>query len=241
MNRIVFGCPYDQTILKECRGYLKTLAHWDISLKDKCVLDLGAHRGFFTNLAFQEGAKEIVAVEPAPSNLKFLRKNGAGATILQGAVIGWEDRSIPLMASKNMRQESQYHVVRHTYAQKEVGTVPAYHLSELLKKLKAKSRSVIVKMDIQGAEWSIWGKEIIPSSIAVMFGEIHYYGRFKLEDNIRSPKPLLDKKWTDSVLNKLTTQGFKLYFRRGQDWEATPPFHKPKYWLQDFIFIRRSK
>ena len=67
---------------KELLAYLLTEHQWMAELNpDKVVrvgdtvIDCGAHVGVFAHLAFERGARRVVAVEPEPVNLECLRRN----------------------------------------------------------------------------------------------------------------------------------------------------------------------
>src|SRR5208283_2488621 len=44
-------------------------------IKDKTVIDIGAHIGSFTRLALRMGAKKVIAVEASPMNYEYLIRN----------------------------------------------------------------------------------------------------------------------------------------------------------------------
>ena len=128
------------------------------------VLDLGANIGLFAAYALGElGAKEIVAVEPDPDNLRVLRQfvseNRAPVRIIEGCAgtspgeIGFEGG-----AAANSRVAE-----RDCDATTCVPVVDVFSLGSF----------DLVKMDIEGSEWTLLADERFPSLGPVVVMEWH--------------------------------------------------------------------
>ena len=82
------GVKNDLAVFKEVAQYSI------IDVAGKHVLDIGAHIGCYSVLAYQLGAKSVTAVEPDPRNLKLLKLNCKmnipkdRYKILEGAAVG---------------------------------------------------------------------------------------------------------------------------------------------------------
>lgn len=224
---------YDDYIIKEVRGYQKLLDAFDISLRGKRVLDLGAHKGFFSRDALDAGAKEVVAIEPYSRNYAVLEKNAPEAKLLRGACIGWDAFRLELNRSSRMKSDAAFSVVRKkTKARKYVDTVKAWNFYDIAKRFKIQ----IVKMDFQGGEWGVFLKPI-PKSVKVFFGEIHYGGNYAIDEDRWLCSPLKDKTSTRLILQGLINQGFKLNFWRNGKWQKQPPYGMRDR-FQDVVFLR---
>lgn len=228
------GDEYDIEILAEVRGYFRMLEDFSLSLKGSVVLDVGAHRGFFSRLALDAGARIVVAIEPEVGNFRILKKNAPEAICLEGALIGWREEKVPLTISKVAKHTTQCSVVRRRDGRAVIlGWVKAFYFSDVLRTY----RPNVIKLDCQGAEWSFF-QTPLPKYVKFLFGEIHYSGRFLLnkEERMKS-SPLKSKAATEGLLEILHSE-FDTYFKRGGRWHKSLPY-KSAMWHQDFVFVRR--
>lgn len=115
------------------------------------VIDGGAHIGVFSRFAFRRGAQKVVAVDPDPRNLEYLRRNFAeelreGRFILVQKAL-W-DRVGPLKLSLDPLS------ARNRVFEPEGGSensVPGTTIDELVKEYGLHTVDFI-KLDIEGAE-----------------------------------------------------------------------------------------
>lgn len=63
---------YDEYVMKEI---IKSYSMLDV--KDKVVIDIGANIGCFSRWAVENGAKEVIAIEPEINNFNILKRNSS--------------------------------------------------------------------------------------------------------------------------------------------------------------------
>jgi FkbM family methyltransferase len=117
------------------------------------VLDCGANVGVFTREAVSQGARLVVAIEPAPVNIECLRRNLAGE-ISSGRVILYEkgvwDREEMLRLREDESTPAMDGFVKKEDT-REGPLLPLTTIDNLVGELKL-DRVDFVKMDIEGAE-----------------------------------------------------------------------------------------
>ncbi len=118
------------------------------------VLDCGANVGVYTRKALEQGARLVVAIEPAPENVNCLRKTFE-EEIRAGRVIvypkGVWDRDAELVL-RTYGPQSGGDSVALNFPHSQAGpTVQLTTIDELTSELKLQSVDFI-KMDIEGAE-----------------------------------------------------------------------------------------
>jgi FkbM family methyltransferase len=118
------------------------------------VLDCGANVGVYTRLALNNGAKLVVAIEPAPENIECLRRNfkpeiAAGRVILyEKGVWDKEDMLVMRVDPRNSAADS---FVMPLHGAVETKQLPLTTIDKLVAELKLE-RVDFIKMDIEGAE-----------------------------------------------------------------------------------------
>lgn len=118
------------------------------------VLDCGAHVGVFTREALHQGARLVVAIEPAPENLVCLRRNfeseiAAGRVIVADAGVWDKEETLPLrVQDENSAADS---VALRYNPSREGPQVRLTTIDRLAGELKL-DRVDFIKMDIEGAE-----------------------------------------------------------------------------------------
>jgi FkbM family methyltransferase len=133
----------------------------EVHLRDKVVVDLGAHKGYFAAYALMGGAKAVFSYEPEPTNFACLcrfaetaRLRGKIIEVIQAAA-GAADGELTLYTS--------YESWRHTTiaGQSEVSggklQVPCNSLSSILANVQKRfpEEPIILKVDAEGAECAI--------------------------------------------------------------------------------------
>jgi FkbM family methyltransferase len=118
------------------------------------VIDCGAHVGVFTRAALQRGAKQVIAVEPAPENIESLKRNFS-PEIKAGRVIiypkGVWDRD-DILRIKTYPGNSARDSFVADWQKSHLGTaVPLTTIDKLVSELNLE-RIDFIKMDIEGAE-----------------------------------------------------------------------------------------
>lgn len=126
------------------------------------VIDLGANCGYFTVISAEVLSANItLAVEPAPDNASILATNlelnGLGGTtrLLQAAVTSDpEHTSVDLHLSSDPRLNSLEFGGRRGEIVKTI-TVPGRSLSSIVAEVPRQHRITLLKVDIEGSEWSV--------------------------------------------------------------------------------------
>ncbi|MFN0167406.1 MAG: FkbM family methyltransferase [Bryobacteraceae bacterium] len=118
------------------------------------VLDCGANVGVFTRLALKQGARVVVAIEPAPENIVTLKRNFAGE-IAAGRVIVYEkgvwDKDDVLVLQVDPHNSAADSFLIHREGGVEGAKVPLTTIDKMVAELKL-DRVDYIKMDIEGAE-----------------------------------------------------------------------------------------
>jgi len=117
------------------------------------VLDCGANVGVFTRRALDDGARLVVAIEPAPDNIECLRRNFAqevasGKVIIYPKGVWDKDDELQLRTSTLTGGDS---VALHYPGSSAGPLVPLTTIDKLVGELKL-DRVDFIKMDIEGAE-----------------------------------------------------------------------------------------
>jgi FkbM family methyltransferase len=136
----------------------------EIAFQGACVLDLGAHKGYFAAFALNHGAARVVSFEPEAENFRRL------ASAAQG-VPGWTVRREAVAGESGVRtlrlKEAWSHSLvgsAPTAATASAGidggnsiTVPVVGFAEILsaydgQRVAACGQRLVLKLDIEGAE-----------------------------------------------------------------------------------------
>jgi FkbM family methyltransferase len=125
---------------------------WGVGLGD-IVLDCGAHIGVYTRKALADGARLVVAVEPAPENVACLRRNLA-SEIASGKVIvvakGVWDRQGALTLFANEPGGAGSSFVVEEEGTPRLKAIPVTTIDRLVEDLKL-PKVDFIKADIKGA------------------------------------------------------------------------------------------
>ena len=118
------------------------------------VLDCGANVGVFTREALKNGARLVVAIEPAPENIECLRRNfkqeiAAGRVILYEKGV-WDKDDMLIMRVDPRNSAADSFVIQREGAV-ETNQLPLTTIDKLVAELKL-DRVDYIKMDIEGAE-----------------------------------------------------------------------------------------
>lgn len=118
------------------------------------VLDCGANVGVFTRVSLNNGARMVVAIEPAPENIEALKRNFA-REIAAGRVIVYEkgvwDKDDWLTLQIDPHNSAADSFLIHREGGREGARVPLTTIDKMVKELGLDTVSFI-KMDIEGAE-----------------------------------------------------------------------------------------
>jgi FkbM family methyltransferase len=118
------------------------------------VLDCGANVGVTVRVWLAAGAKQVVAIEPAPENLECLRRNfkdeiAAGRVLVYPKGVWDRDEIMPMQIDPNNSAADSFLIRREGGT--EVRGIPLTTIDKLVAELKLE-RVDFIKMDIEGAE-----------------------------------------------------------------------------------------
>jgi FkbM family methyltransferase len=130
----------------------------EVNLKDRIVLDIGAHKGYFAAYALAAGAKAVVCYEPEPTNFYCLshfaesaQRRGMAIRVVQAAVSDKEGE-LPFYTSS----ESWSHSLFHYEGQGCLQTirVRVASLSAVIADARQAfpAEQIVLKVDAEGAE-----------------------------------------------------------------------------------------
>jgi FkbM family methyltransferase len=125
---------------------------WGIRMGD-VVLDCGANIGVYTREALDEGASQVIAIEPAPVNVECLRRNFAREIeekrVVVAAVGVWDkDDVLPLYEDPDNSGADSFIIRAAT--DRITTNIPLTSIDKLSKQLRL-PRVNYIKMDIKGA------------------------------------------------------------------------------------------
>jgi FkbM family methyltransferase len=118
------------------------------------VLDCGANVGVTVRVWLAAGAKQVVAIEPAPENIECLRRNfkdeiAAGHVIIYPKGVWDKDDIMPMQIDPSNSAADSFLI--HRQGGTEVRGIPLTTIDKLVAELKLE-RVDFIKMDIEGAE-----------------------------------------------------------------------------------------
>lgn len=118
------------------------------------VLDCGANVGVYAREALAEGAKLVIAIEPAPENLECLRRNlatevAAGRVIIYEKGVWDKDDFLTIRVSPDNPAADSFVITQK--GSHEGVRLPLTTIDKLVEELKLE-RVDYIKMDIEGAE-----------------------------------------------------------------------------------------
>jgi FkbM family methyltransferase len=186
----------DRRVVSEARRLYRDIP----AIHGAKVLDLGAHIGEATKSFVAQGAAWVTSVEAYPGSFRLLRESVAGLPVTPiNAAVGPSEGTATLYY--NERSPSCNRTTRPRRGGSEV-VVPMRPLPALLEE----SRASVIKMDIEGAEYSLLDDlYALPEAVRVLVAEVHFdHQRTRAEG--------------EALINSWHLQGFRLY--RGQRWTA---------------------
>jgi FkbM family methyltransferase len=132
-----------------------------VRLRDKIVLDLGAHKGYFAAYAFMAGAKAVFSYEPEPTNFACLcrfaetaRLRGKTIEVIQAAAAAGDGELTLYTSSESWRHTT-------IAGQSDVSSgqlqVPCNSLSSILADVRKRfpEDPIVLKVDAEGAECAV--------------------------------------------------------------------------------------
>ena len=158
----------DKDMIKESIvNYIKD----SVDYQDKVCLDLGTNIGSFVKIALDHGAKFVYGVECDPRNYAIASRNFESelrANIVFAAASGLEEETLKIYKSNSKSNHSSTSILKRRGTFTEYDEVKNFHIKTLLNE----TQPDIVKIDIEGAEYSIID-DVIEYRPDVLFIELH--------------------------------------------------------------------
>lgn len=201
---------------------------WEINFHDEyteleirpgdTVLDLGAHIGGFTRWALQQGAAQVIAVEPHPESFALLMRNTTGYPVV--ALHGMVGTDVVYGGGNPMNVGM---VKRRGFHRIDA---PEYDLDLLLRN----RRPDIVKMDIEGAEWGLLDRNPRLDPARELALEIHFHAVRGRQDLQRKVLGELGEVWEGYLPQPRSVPGDGTYPKYSNDsWPASMVLKKRHY------------
>lgn len=180
-NEFVYAEMYDWNVYQANRE----------DLLNKNVLDVGGHFGMFTTVAFDHGAKQIIALEPNPVNFATFLNNTKDMPNVKGINVACTAKTGEVVKIS----------IDGVFSQLDKGDTPVttISLADALNLFPAEEQ-VVLKMDVEGAEHLIipGTDKAVFSRVSDIFIEIH-------DELISGPGNTID-----SLLNYICNLGYDM-------------------------------
>lgn len=174
-------------------------------LSKDVVLDIGAHIGAFSTL-IAGLCERVIAVEPEPENFVLLLNNVPSyVKVISGAVVGErvKTQTVKLYTSAG---NTGTHRIAPTRGRNSMEVV-AIPFVPLVNEYAVS----YVKIDCEGAEYSILGGDI-PCSVRAIVGEVHMTSPYRYEHAV-------------DLMSHLEEWGFTVSFQKNKNKAWTRYFH----------------
>mgnify|MGYP000129572856 CR=1 FL=1 len=123
------------------------IKEYDVDVKGKVVLDVGAYHGDSVLLWLWKGAQQVIAVEPVPEHFEALRESTRGFPVI--AIKAAVGMPIPKLPSRYVGLSG--YGIKHAQEAQGWLEVPILELTSLVKQYKP----MVVKIDCEGCEHAI--------------------------------------------------------------------------------------
>lgn len=154
----------------DSRAYGEVKDYHLLDVKDKIVLDIGAHVGFSVNYFLEQGAKGIYAFEADPETFKVLEENFGSnpkCMLVNEAVTGYGGASITFYRKKNTR-DGTIHAPKNSGVGVTELTVASRNFRDILLALSPS----VLKIDCEGAEHT-FNFSNLPACVEYIAMELH--------------------------------------------------------------------
>lgn len=180
---IKYSEPTDEYIINQTLNEYNCIANFISGAK---VLDIGAHIGCFSKMAFLLGASQVISVEPNPVSAAHLRKNmeefADRSTVIEAAAVGWGDTPVKLRWLNTTWRSRPPRDERTQWRGRDYQFAVAKTV--LFKDLLDKYEPNVIKMDCEGAEYEMLESiETMPECVNTFTAEWHnhtsnFYDRY---------------------------------------------------------------
>lgn len=132
--------------------------------KGEIWLDLGAHIGTFTLYAYALGVKKVICFEGNEDNYQILRKNCPDAEIHKQFFTASKELSLPVFRPRKASDFYRFTIIKN---KRFDGFVDNFYAGDFKEKIDG------IKMDIEGAEFELIDKRLLPASKKLVL-EYHF-------------------------------------------------------------------
>lgn len=147
---------------------------FEIGFNPESIIDAGAYTGVSAVYFHQRYPEaKIIAVEPEKSNFDLLVRNTKPYKNIFCVNAGVYGEDVPLVISDRAAEKYAFRVERSTYVRE---SVPGFTIETLMKEFQL-SNIDILKMDIEGAEYSVFthDTEAWLAGVRVLIAELHEF------------------------------------------------------------------
>lgn len=135
--------------------HAETAKHVSLPISGDVVIDVGAHVGVFAKKALENGASQVIAMEPDPLNLECLRRN-LGGEIRSGRVVvwpkgAWSSETVLTMHRTRDNSGNSSVVLTESSSSYDRFSISLTTIDRMVQELKL-GAVTFIKMDIEGAE-----------------------------------------------------------------------------------------
>jgi len=139
-------------------------------VKDKKVLDIGGCFGGYSKFALENGAKEVLCIEPEPRNYETICVNlekFSNVKVLNSACVYDGRNEIPLYTTTSGKSFGNFSTSK--YRGRDEIRVKTVKFNDVLKQFKPE----VIKMDCEGQEFDLL-REPFPEYVKYFTMEIHF-------------------------------------------------------------------
>ena len=146
LERWVRRDTFDPDSIKECHD------HYDrLQCAGKRVMDLGSNIGGFARMAVEQGATQVVAVEPCPYNFEILKLNSPDSVNIWAGAVPDDREEVHFIYAVSKRNSVSSSTLKRRNSSDVSIMVPARNIVELLDEYKPQ----VLKCDIEGGEYEL--------------------------------------------------------------------------------------
>jgi|GEM_PF-5129798 len=158
------------------------------------VLDLGANVGVYTVYVIKRfGVKRVVSVEASPTTFEFLKKNVElnalnNVVLLNKAVHSEDDKEVQLYTQSDFVDTGVASVFK-TFTQAHTQHLRSHVVKTVaLKTLLQQFQPSVIKVDIEGAEWLIFGQDVSEEmkDVRAVIMEVHQLPGYNVKHMIKT-------------------------------------------------------
>lgn len=139
-----------------------------LDMKDKVVLDIGLNIGAFSRMAIDRGCSAVYGFEPEKENFEYATKNCVSdkAFLFNSAIVPTKEKTVTLYTTPSRKNCGNFSTEHFN------GRIPVEVSAENFDEVLDKVKPEVIKIDCEGAEYSILTKPF-PDYVKQVAIEIH--------------------------------------------------------------------